>query len=65
MTDDPLTEKEEAFLALLQSPSRYAKWAARVRAEWELSPEGRKAVTRCYRDVGGFRQGEEWARETR
>lgn len=63
VTDDPPTEAEERFLTLLQDPRRYPKWAAKVRAEWELSPKGRAAVTRCYRDVGGFRMGQEWARK--
>ena len=62
MTDDPLTEAEERFQALLQSPSRYSQWAARVRAEWEKSPEGKAAVAKCYRTIGGFRQGVEWTR---
>jgi hypothetical protein len=62
MPDDPLTEAEERFQALLQSPSRFSKWAARVRAEWEKSPEGKAAVAKCYRTIGGFRQGVETRR---
>ncbi len=59
MPDDPLTGAEERFRALLQDPSRYCQWASKVRDRWERSPEGKAAVARCYRDVGGFRQGEE------
>jgi hypothetical protein len=59
MPDDPLTEAEEQWLSLLHDPSRYRKWAERTRARWERSPEGKAAVERCYRDVGGFRMGEE------
>ncbi len=62
MTDDPLTEKEERFLTLLQSPSRYRQWAERTLARWEQTPEGKAAVAKCYRTIGGFRTGPEWAR---
>lgn len=44
MPDDPLTESEQAFLALLQDPRRYSLWARKVRAEWERTREGRRAV---------------------
>lgn len=59
--DDPLTEAEEAFQALLHDPPRYRKWAERTRERWERSPAGKAAVERRYRDVGGFRMGEEQA----
>jgi uncharacterized protein YbdZ (MbtH family) len=44
MPDDPLTEAEERFLALLQDPRRYSLWARKVRQRWEQSPEGQRAV---------------------
>jgi uncharacterized protein YbdZ (MbtH family) len=44
LPDDPLTEKEQEFLALLQDPRRYSLWARKVRSEWEQTPEGRRAV---------------------
>lgn len=56
--DDPPTEAEERFLSLLQDPRRYHQWAERARDRWERSPEGKEAVARRYRDVGGFRMGE-------
>ncbi len=44
MVDDPLTEKEQEFLALLQALRAYSRWAAKVRSEWAKTPEGRRAV---------------------
>lgn len=44
MSDDPLTEAEEQFRALLQDPRRYSLWARKVRDRWLASPEGRRAV---------------------
>ena len=33
LTED-LTDKEQAFRALLRDPKAYAKWAEKVRARW-------------------------------
>ena len=44
MVDDPPTEAEEAFQALMRDPRRYSLWARKVRDRWMASPEGRMAV---------------------
>lgn len=51
MIDEPLTPAEQDFRALLETPGRYAVWAAECRARWEASPAGKAAVQRCR---GGF-----------
>ncbi len=55
MTPADLTEAEENFRALLTRPAEYSRWAAEVRTRWEASPEGKAALVRCHRDIGGFR----------
>lgn len=54
--DDPLTPEEESFRDLLSRPGELSKFAAWARQRWERTPEGKAAVARCYKTVGGFRQ---------
>ncbi len=42
--DDPPSPAESEFITLLQDPRAYSRWAAKVRREWEKTPEGRRAV---------------------
>jgi hypothetical protein len=40
VTDD-LTEKEQAFRALLQNPKAYSAWAREVRLKWTAERKGK------------------------
>lgn len=46
MTDDPLSEAELAFRALLSDRRAYAKWAAQVLKAWRARPDGLLACRR-------------------
>jgi hypothetical protein len=38
---DDLTEKEQAFRALLENPKAYSAWAREVRARWAAERRGK------------------------